>query len=168
MTLRIAEKSDLSTVLSWIASERESLMWAGPKVRYPAAAESAWSDMGASENNAYTLVDAEDTIVGFGQVFPRDDNLLHLARLIVDPGLRGQGIGRNLCIALMNVGTSKHCADYFTLNVYQSNKAAVRLYQSLGFNVKGRDDSGAVAMIKPLTKASTRTGFSAAAPKPAG
>jgi ribosomal protein S18 acetylase RimI-like enzyme len=168
MTLRAAEKSDLSKVLSWVTSEWELRMWAGPNVRYPAAPESAWSDIEASENNAYTLVDAEDVIIGFGQVLPRDDNVLHLARLIVDSELRGQGIGRDLCIALMNMGASKYHAEYFTLNVYESNKAAVRLYQSLGFDVKGCDALDVVAMIKPLTKASTRTGFSAAAPKPAG
>ena len=143
-------------------------MWAGPKVRFPASPDSAWSDMGASENNAYTLVDAEDVIIGFGQILPGDDNVLHLARLIVDPKLRGQNIGRDLCIALMNMGASKHHAEYFTLNVYESNKAAIRLYHSLGFDVKSSDASGAIAMIKPLTNASTRTGFSAAAPKPAG
>ena len=117
---------------------------------------------------AYTLVDAEDVIIGFGQILPRGHKVLHLARLIVDPELRGQGIGRDLCIALMNMGASKHDTEYFTLNVYESNKAWIRIYQSLGFDVKSSDASGAVAMIKPLTKASTRTGFSAAAPKPAG
>lgn len=168
MILRAAEKSDLSKVLSWITSERELRLWAGPKVRYPVGPESAWSDMEASESNACTFVDAEDVIVGFGQILPRDDNALHLARLIIDPELRGQGIGRELCIALMKTGASKHHAKYFTLNVYETNEAATRLYQSLGFDIKGSDTSGVVAMIKPLTKASTRTGFSAAASKPAG
>lgn len=168
MTLQAAEKSDLSKVLNWLNSEWELRMWAGPKVRYPATPESAWSDMEASQNNAYTLVDAEHVAIGFGQILPRDDNALHLARLIVDPESRGQGIGRNLCIALMKIGAEKNHVEYFTLNVYESNKAAVRLYQSLGFDVKGYSDSGAIHMIKPLTKASTRIGFSAAAPKPAG
>lgn len=153
MTLRAAEKSDLSTVLSWIANESEFLIWAGPKLRYPANAESAWSDMGASGNNTYTLVNAVNMIIGFGQILTRADNVLHLARLIIDPEVRGQGVGRDLCIALMNMGASKHHAEYFTLNVYESNKAAVSLYKSLGFEVKASDASGATAMIKPLTNA---------------
>ena len=158
MTLRAAEMSDLSTVLTWISSEQESCMWAGPKLRYPAAPESAWADMKATRNNAYTFVDEKDAVIGFGQILPREGNVLHLARLIVDPALRGQGIGRDLCIALMQTGASKHPAEFFTLNVYESNKAAVRLYQSLGFDVKAGVDSGAVAMIKPLTNVSMRTG----------
>ena len=151
MEVRSAEASDLSTVLNWITSEHESLIWAGPKVWYPATPESAWSDMEASENNAYALVDAEAALIGFGQVLTRDSSVLHLARLIIDPELRGQGLGRYLCAALMNVGASKHRVEYFTLNVYESNKAAVRLYRSLGFEVKEKNDSGALAMIRRIS-----------------
>ena len=86
--------------------------------------------MEASQENAYVLVGVTPAVIGFGQVLPRDDNFLHLARLIVDPGLRGQGIGRNLCVALMNIGAAKHHAKCFTLNVYESNVAAVKLYRS--------------------------------------
>jgi len=74
MEVRSAEASDLSTVLNWVTSEHESLIWAGPKVWYPATPESAWSD-----------------------------------------------------------------------------KAAVRLYHSLGFEVKGKNDSGALAMIRRIS-----------------
>jgi ribosomal protein S18 acetylase RimI-like enzyme len=168
MELRDAEAPDLLPVLSWVFNEQECLMWGGPKIRYPATRDTAWSDMEASKENAYVLVDATPAVIGFGQVLPRGDKCLHLARLIVDPRLRGQGIGRDLCIALMNIGAAKHHAEWFTLNVYETNGAAVQLYRSLGFEVKGKYDSGSVAMIQPLTNASTRAGFSAAAPKPAG
>jgi len=157
MELRTAEPSDISTVLGWISSRDECLMWGGPKIRYPATPETAWFDMKASEGNAYVLVDAASLIIGFGQVLPRGGEILHLARLIVDPGWRGQGIGRNLCVELMNIGATKHHAKWFTLNVYESNKPAVKLYRSLGFEVKEKDDSaGAIAMIQPITNASTR------------
>ncbi|MBB3232035.1 GNAT family N-acetyltransferase [Halomonas stenophila] len=168
MELRAAEPSDLLTVLSWVSSRDECLMWGGPKIRYPATPETAWSDMEASKENTYVLVDATLAGIGFGQVLPRCGKILHLARLIVDPGLRGQGIGRDLCIALMNIGAARHHADWFTLNVYESNEAAVKLYRSLEFEVKEQDDSGAVAMIQPLINASTLTDFSANVPKPAG
>ncbi len=168
MELRVAEASDLSTVLSWVSNQHECLMWGGPKIRYPATRDTAWSDMEASKENAYVLVDATPAVIGFGQVVPRGDMLLHLARLIVDPRLRGRGIGRDLCIALMNIGAAKHHAEWFTLHVYESNEAAMKLYRSLGFEVKDKDDSRSVAMIQSLTNASTRTGFSAGAPKPAG
>lgn len=154
MKLLAAEASDLSTVLSWVSSEQECLFWGGPILRYPATPDTAWSDMEASKENTYVLVDAESAITGFGQVLPRGGKCLHLARLIVDPRLRGQGVGRHLCTSIMKAGAAKHRAEWFTLNVYEKNEAAVKLYGSLGFEVKSKDDAGSVAMMKPLTSAS--------------
>lgn len=148
MILRAAKMADLSTVLSWIASEHELLIWAGPRVRHPANPESAWFDMEASVDNAFCLINDEGVLVGFGQILLRESAVLHVARLIVAPEMRGQGMGRDLCLALMNEGASRHSVEYFTLNVYASNMVAVRLYQSLGFYESTTDKSGAVAMIK--------------------
>lgn len=152
MTLQAAKAADLSTVLNWLTSEQECRLWAGPNVRYPATPASAWAEMEASEQNAYALVDAEGVIMGFGQILLREGGVVHLARLMVDPALRGQGMGRALCLALMKQGASQHYAITFTLNVYKSNKAAFHLYQSLGFVEKNQIDSGAIAMSKPITK----------------
>ncbi|WP_077530017.1 GNAT family N-acetyltransferase [Vreelandella utahensis] len=148
MELHPAQQSDLLTVLSWVNGEHECLMWAGPNIQYPATPETAWRDMEASEGNAYVLVDPASKVVGFGQILSSGGSALHLARLIVEPRLRGQGVGRDLCAALMDIGSASQPAEYVTLNVYESNRAAVRLYQSLGFEIKDRDDSGAVAMVK--------------------
>ena len=152
MELRIAEKSDLLTVLGWISGEHECRMWAGPNIRYPATPDTAWQDMEASDGNAYVLVDAASRVVGFGQVLSREGNVLHLGRLIVDPGLRGKGVGRDLCVRLMDMGCASQPTEYVTLNVYESNRAAVRLYQSLGFEIKERGDSEALAMVKTRKK----------------
>ena len=152
MELRLAQESDLVTVLGWINGEYECRMWAGPNIRYPATPETAWQDMEASDENAYVLVDPASRVVGFGQVLYRENRALHLARLIVEPGRRRQGVGRDLCAALMEVGSANQPAETFTLNVYESNKAAVRLYQSLGFEIKERDDSGTVAMVKAINR----------------
>jgi ribosomal protein S18 acetylase RimI-like enzyme len=113
--------------------------------------------MEASDDNAYALVSEESAVVGFGQVLPRADNVVHLCRLIVDPAFRGQGMGRYLCIALMNMGTSKYQADHFTLNVCESNTAALRLYRSLGFDATERIDSGVIGMVW-LPTVSSRSG----------
>lgn len=152
MELRAAERTDLFIILPWITSEHECRMWAGPKMRFPPTPQSAWSDMEASGENAYVLVDAAAALIGFGQVLPRDENILHLARLLINPGLRRQGIGRELCLALMKIGAAKHHPENFTLNVYESNKAAVRLYLSLGFKIIKRGNPGELAMIKSLTR----------------
>lgn len=127
-------------------------MWAGPVVRYPATRTSVWADIEASEQNAYALLDAEGQMVAFGQILRREGGVIHLARLVVDPASRGQGVGRALCVALMKEGALAHSLNAFTLKVYESNKPAFHLYQSLGFELNGRVDSGVVAMIKRVVK----------------
>ena len=150
MNLRAAVALDLSIVLSWLDNERSFRVWAGPKVQYPALPQNIWSELEASAENTYTFVDSEGVVIGFGQILLQANNVLHLARLIVNPEFRAQGIGRSLCVALMNIGVSEYQPEYFTLNVYDTNRAAMGLYESLGFSVTS-EDSGIIAMVKPLT-----------------
>lgn len=154
MEQRVARQSDLSRVLGWLSGEEACRMWAGPNLRVPATPETAWADIEATPENAYVLVDAASEVVAFGQVLPKGDHTAHLARLIVDPEARGRGIGRALCETLIDIGSGTHAATYFTLNVYASNRPAVRLYQRLGFSVKERDGAGVLAMARVLTVAS--------------
>lgn len=148
MILRKAELEDVTTVLSWLNTEQAFRLWAGPAVRYPATPKSAWSDIEASEQNTYALINAEGQMVAFGQILRREGGIVHLARLVVDPASRGRGVGRGLYVALMKEGRLEHSVNAFTLKVYEANKPAFHLYQSLGFELNGSANSGAVAMIK--------------------
>jgi len=60
-----------------------------------------------------------------------------IANVAVSPGYRRQGIARNLTIKAL-----EHCrqlgADNIWLHVRQGNKAAIRLYESLGFREQAR------------------------------
>ena len=158
LTLRTAKISNLSTVLSWIPDAEACLIWAGPKVRYPATAESAWEDIEASEGNAFSLVTDSGDIVGFGQVLPRDSCVAHLARIIVAPGARRRGYGRSLCLQLMEVAEKRLPVRQFTLNAYKSNRAAISLYRSLGFAEQIRQDlQGVLSMSMLANNSATRT-----------
>jgi ribosomal protein S18 acetylase RimI-like enzyme len=86
-------------------------------------------DGGAS----YCLDGGAGTPVGFGQYWPRPDGAVHLLRIIVSPGHRGAGLGRELCRRLIAMALEAPGATSVTLNVYPDNPAAVCLYQSLGF-----------------------------------
>ena len=138
VTLRPAELNDLSTVLSWIPDADACRMWAGPHVRYPAGAPSVWETIKADGRNAYSLVDADNCIVGFGQILPRGAGVVHLARIIIDPGLRGHGYGRLLCMELMNAARDRLPVRQFTLHVYRQNPTAIALYRSLGFEPQAK------------------------------
>jgi len=140
LKLRTAKIADLSAILRWVPDEAACLVWAGPKVRYPAAAESVWADIEASEQNAFCMVSESGEVVGFGQAMPRGDGIVHLARIIVAPAMRGRGSGRHLCRRLMVAAGKRRPIRKFTLNVYEDNFTALALYRSLGFSARGQHD----------------------------
>ncbi|MBQ5317086.1 MAG: GNAT family N-acetyltransferase [Oscillospiraceae bacterium] len=55
-----------------------------------------------------------------------------LQNVVVRPGLRGKGLGRRLCSAVI-AKAYEQGADYSYLQVVQDNTAAVALYDKLGF-----------------------------------
>jgi L-amino acid N-acyltransferase YncA len=60
------------------------------------------------------------------------------AGFIVQPGMRGQGIGRLMGEEMLNIATSLgYSAVIFNL-VFETNTASIRLWQSLGFETIGR------------------------------
>ncbi len=89
LELRDARPTDLRTIASWISGPEACRLWAGPGLRYPLVPETLWADVNASGDNAFTLIDAEGAVIGFGQAFLRGEGVVHLARIIVAPEWRG-------------------------------------------------------------------------------
>jgi ribosomal protein S18 acetylase RimI-like enzyme len=61
----------------------------------------------------------------------------HLARIIVAPERRDRGLGRALCLALMQEVVRRHPIQGFSLYVFPDNLKAIALYHSLGFVEQG-------------------------------
>ena len=62
----------------------------------------------------------------------------HLARLAIDPGHQGQGIGRLLLHDLLTQFTRRG-ANNVTVNTQKDNAASLALYQRMGFNLSGEE-----------------------------
>lgn len=70
--------------------------------------------------------------VGCCAAIPRPDGAIEVAKLAVERGARGHGIGRQLVQAALRFGQARH----YTKAILTSNarlRTAIRLYESLGF-----------------------------------
>ena len=133
MILRIARNEDLNTLISWIKDKEICKLWAGPVVRFPLTLQSLKKDIEFSEKNTFVMVNDIGELLGLGQLIKKENNRIHIARVIVSPLQRAKGFGTLLCRLLIEKGIKQFGKVYFTLNVYSENSTAVKLYQKLGF-----------------------------------
>jgi ribosomal protein S18 acetylase RimI-like enzyme len=131
LSVRDATLEDLEVVASWLHSEDECLRWAGPAVSYPLTPGALARQIGFAEADDVVLAD-EAGPVGFGQLVPRRDGQVHLARVIVRPDARGAGLGRALVETLLERAAAAGAREA-SLNVYLDNEPARRLYGAVGF-----------------------------------
>lgn len=141
MILRQATPGDLKVVLDWIDSPAELKLWGGDRLTWPPDVGKTWREIGADEHNTFALVDTDRQVIGFGQALPREAGTAHLGRIILSPGVRGQGLGRVLVRALIDAARETIHPGVITLNVYRDNLPALRLYCSLGFVVSAEDEA---------------------------
>lgn len=112
-----------------------------------------------TENPASNLLVAESNgpvhrVVGFIGCWLIADEV-HISTLAVHPSFRGQGIGRILLEASLDLSAQRG-AEVATLEVRVSNAAAINLYQKMGFEVVGRRpgyyrDNGEDALLMTVT-----------------
>lgn len=71
-------------------------------------------------------------VVGTCAAIRLSGNTFELAKLAVDPAMRGGGIGRRLCERVLTYAT-EHGATEIVLTSHTALIEAIRLYESLGF-----------------------------------
>jgi ribosomal protein S18 acetylase RimI-like enzyme len=129
--IRPAKISDLEIVVSWVRSDVDSILWAGPRVSYPIDLASLPEAIEWKSSEAWTL-ESSGSVVAFGQLLAKPNYRVHLARLISAPRHRGRGLGRVMATHLLNTALSRH-PSAISLYVAPENSPAVELYRSLGF-----------------------------------
>src|SRR5215472_10244827 len=115
----------VGVVSGWAQSDEEALMWCGA-VAAPVPAEqvSAW----AAEDGVEPFgLFRDERPVAYGELWVDDaEGEVELARLIVDPDERGQGLGRHLAAELARMARLRHPRVF--LRVHPDNVAALRSY----------------------------------------
>ncbi len=140
MKIRKAEIIDFHIIMSWIQDKHECINWGGSKVRFPLNIENLLIDIAYTKDNSYCLVN-ENKIIAFGQLLPKEDGFIHMARIIVAPSSRGLGYGKILCSNLLQIADK---SGYQKVSLYasRSNIISMTLYKQLGFNEIPEQSSG--------------------------
>ncbi len=165
LELHVFRSEWAAEVSSWAASSSEVLAWcSGTEVPVPATTIAAWSD--DSDVDAFGLFDS-DQLVAYGEVWvDHDEAETELARIIVAPGRRDSGMGRELTRLLAARARSVHPDVY--LRVRRDNEAAVRCYAAAGFVPLGAPDQERFNIGQPVEYTWMRLDDGGLAPDPAG
>ncbi|MDX1516318.1 MAG: GNAT family N-acetyltransferase [Woeseiaceae bacterium] len=134
-TLAPSPDSDREALMGWFGSADDVSRWGGPKFRYPFTPESFAEDCRWGEIASFSLLDPDDDLAAFGQIYERLGRI-NLARLVVHPARRGAGVGARLVRMLMTAGRDAMGLDEFSLFVYRDNAPALACYRAAGFAIR--------------------------------
>lgn len=116
------------TIAGWSADPDATMMWCSLSA-VTGDVVAGWSDDAHVE--AYVLCDDGDP-VAYGELWvDADENEVELAHVIVEPGRRGDGLGRRLVAGL--VDQARRHYPVVSMRVHSQNEAAVRAYRAAGF-----------------------------------
>jgi ribosomal-protein-alanine N-acetyltransferase len=133
----------------WVKDADTCLRWAGPRLKFPFTPARLPQLLAEPGANSFVMSRGLAPTLGFGQFWVRDPGVAHLARIILAPDARGQGLGTTLCELLMAEAARSTGAGAFTLRVYRDNDPALAIYERLGFVVvPGLSDERIFSMRK--------------------
>lgn len=126
------QPSHAATVAGWSRSAEEAAAWVSlPEHPFPAAVVAGWWDQ--PDGHARVLLDPDGAPVAYGEVWDdEEEDEVELARIVVDPDRRRQGVGRRLVRELLALAAEKGRGACF-LRVAPGNTAALALYRAAGF-----------------------------------
>jgi RimJ/RimL family protein N-acetyltransferase len=120
-------------VASWVTSELEAY-WLAPQTPPPLTADQVrrWS---SSQHEAFQLrPPQQQPPIAYGElnILDRYRHAYWLGHLIVDPAVRGRGVGRELTRRLIERARTCYGATEVTLVVFPANAPAIRCYRAAG------------------------------------
>ena len=135
-TLATSAAADIDQLMDWFPEAADIDIWGGPSFRYPFTAETFREDVYWGRMVSFSLRNPPGGFAAFGQLYEKLGRI-NLARLVVNPAMRRQGVGKRLVGALMTVGEPMFPCDEFSLFVFRGNTPAYECYKSMGFVVRG-------------------------------
>jgi ribosomal protein S18 acetylase RimI-like enzyme len=133
-TLETATPAEIDKLMEWFPEAEDVNIWGGPTFRYPFTRETFFEDIYWGRMASFALYDPGGEFAAFGQVYKRIGRI-NFARLVVNPAMRGRGVGKRLVDQLMSVSGPMFACDEYSLFVFRGNVAAYACYKAMGFVV---------------------------------
>lgn len=131
MELVATTQEQFRQLMRWIPDRRSCEFWASPAFPYPFT-EATFMEHVRPDLPSFSLMGDDEELLGFGQYYLRAGRC-HLARLVISPFRRGQGLGAFLVRGLCRCGGQELGVQECSLFVLPDNAPAQRLYRRLGF-----------------------------------
>ena len=103
--------------------------WAGKSLDFPLT-ESQIDDL----KDIYSIF-CENEFVGIIQKIRKEHDNIHIGRFLINPELTGRGLGKRALIEFINLIFQDEDMNSITLNVFDYNVGAKKLYEKVGFEV---------------------------------
>ena len=120
-----------SDIVKWTNEKGRNFLeqWAGKSLDFPLM-ESQIDDL----KDIYSIF-CENEFVGIIQKIRKEIDNIHIGRFLINPELTGRGLGKRALIEFINLIFQDENVNSITLNVFDYNVGAKKLYEKVGFKV---------------------------------
>ena len=118
-------------IVKWTNEKGKDFLeqWAGKSLDFPLT-ESQIDDL----TDIYSIF-FENEFVGIIQKIRKEHDNIHIGRFLINPELVGRGVGKKALIEFINLIFQDEDVNSITLNVFDYNVGAKKLYEKVGFKV---------------------------------
>ena len=103
--------------------------WMGTMISFPLTIQ-VLQDL----EGIFSIFDGQE-FVGVIQKIRLEDSNLHIGRFFINPQKQGQGLGSHALRKFVSLSFENGDIDSVSLNVYEANQSAQKLYQKEGFEI---------------------------------
>ena len=118
-------------IVKWTNEKGKDFLeqWAGASLDFPLM-ESQMDDL----KDIYSIF-CENEFVGIIQKIRKELDNIHIGRFLINPELTGKGLGKRTLLEFINLIFQEKDVNSITLNVFDYNVGAKKLYEKVGFEV---------------------------------
>ena len=118
-------------IVKWTNEKGKDFLeqWAGENADFPLTVSQI-----DNMSNVYSIF-CENEFVGIIQKIRKELDNIHIGRFLINPELTGRGLGKRALLEFINLIFQDENINSVTLNVFDYNAGAKKLYEKIGFKV---------------------------------